>query len=327
MLPSGGAAGIATSVVKQHQADQDIFAALTDFVTDVQREASTGGRPGPGRSRGQRALTRAPQCPDRRRGHRRGGGARDLLHRPPRPPAPAAGAQGGQAGRPGRPDRAQHPAHRSGHRRRHPGQPRSGAGAGRGAGRLRARHRGAGRRAAAPGHGRGQPGHRRGPVPPGQRRGPRGRPAPARPAPVVLFRPAARHVGDRRLLDAAGRRARPHRPGLLRRRAQAGARHRARDAQGGGSTAPQSTTSTPASLPRTGAVTASVPACSPGSCSERFFRPRSSTPTVIPVAETTAAATSEAATAADFGGGDFGGGDYGGGDFGGGDFGGGGDFS
>jgi uncharacterized membrane protein YgcG len=47
MLPSGGAAGIATSVVKQHQADQDIFAALTDFITDVQREASTGAGPGP----------------------------------------------------------------------------------------------------------------------------------------------------------------------------------------------------------------------------------------------------------------------------------------
>ena len=47
MLPSGGAADIATSVVKQHQADQDIFAALTDFVTDVQREASTGAGPGP----------------------------------------------------------------------------------------------------------------------------------------------------------------------------------------------------------------------------------------------------------------------------------------
>jgi uncharacterized membrane protein YgcG len=47
MLPSGGAADIATSVVKQHQADQDIFAALTDFITDVQREASTGAGPGP----------------------------------------------------------------------------------------------------------------------------------------------------------------------------------------------------------------------------------------------------------------------------------------
>src|SRR5215468_4567457 len=46
MLPSGGAAGIATNVVKQHQADQDIFAALTDFVTDVQREANSGSSSG-----------------------------------------------------------------------------------------------------------------------------------------------------------------------------------------------------------------------------------------------------------------------------------------
>jgi hypothetical protein len=37
MLPSHGAAEIATRVVKQHQADQNIFAALTAFVTDVQR--------------------------------------------------------------------------------------------------------------------------------------------------------------------------------------------------------------------------------------------------------------------------------------------------
>src|SRR5262245_18913843 len=42
MLPSGGAAGIATSVVDQHRADQDIFAALTDFVSDVQDQASPG---------------------------------------------------------------------------------------------------------------------------------------------------------------------------------------------------------------------------------------------------------------------------------------------
>jgi uncharacterized membrane protein YgcG len=48
MLPAGGAADIATSVVKQHQADQDIFAALTDFVTDVQREASSGSGSSPG---------------------------------------------------------------------------------------------------------------------------------------------------------------------------------------------------------------------------------------------------------------------------------------
>jgi uncharacterized membrane protein YgcG len=43
MLPSGGAAGIATSVVDQHRADQNIFAALTDFVSDVQDQASPGG--------------------------------------------------------------------------------------------------------------------------------------------------------------------------------------------------------------------------------------------------------------------------------------------
>jgi uncharacterized membrane protein YgcG len=55
MLPAHGAADIATRVVRQHQADQNIFAALTAFVTDVQREAgprpghaqSGGGQPGP----------------------------------------------------------------------------------------------------------------------------------------------------------------------------------------------------------------------------------------------------------------------------------------
>ena len=39
MLPSGGAGDIATRVVGQHQADQDVFAALTEFVDDVQHEA------------------------------------------------------------------------------------------------------------------------------------------------------------------------------------------------------------------------------------------------------------------------------------------------
>jgi uncharacterized membrane protein YgcG len=39
MLPPGGAADIATRVVEQHQADQDVFAALTAFVDDVQHEA------------------------------------------------------------------------------------------------------------------------------------------------------------------------------------------------------------------------------------------------------------------------------------------------
>jgi hypothetical protein len=42
MLPSHGAADIATTVVQQHQADQDIFAALTDFVNDVQHESGAG---------------------------------------------------------------------------------------------------------------------------------------------------------------------------------------------------------------------------------------------------------------------------------------------
>jgi uncharacterized membrane protein YgcG len=42
MLPSGGAADIATQVVEQHRADQNVFAALTDFVTDVQDQAGSG---------------------------------------------------------------------------------------------------------------------------------------------------------------------------------------------------------------------------------------------------------------------------------------------
>ena len=42
MLPSHGAADIAARVVAQHQADQDIFAALTDFVKNVEHEAGTG---------------------------------------------------------------------------------------------------------------------------------------------------------------------------------------------------------------------------------------------------------------------------------------------
>jgi hypothetical protein len=41
MLPSHGAADIATTVVEQHRADQNISAALTDFVTDVQNEAGS----------------------------------------------------------------------------------------------------------------------------------------------------------------------------------------------------------------------------------------------------------------------------------------------
>ena len=50
MLPGHDAAAIATQVVRQHQADGNIFAALTDFVTDVQRQASSG--PAAGREGG-----------------------------------------------------------------------------------------------------------------------------------------------------------------------------------------------------------------------------------------------------------------------------------
>ncbi len=46
VLPQGGAAGIATAVVQRHQADQDIFAALQDFVRDVQQQS--GSAPGTG---------------------------------------------------------------------------------------------------------------------------------------------------------------------------------------------------------------------------------------------------------------------------------------
>ena len=45
VLPPGAAANIATTVVEQHQADQDIFAALQDFVRDAQQES--GSAPGP----------------------------------------------------------------------------------------------------------------------------------------------------------------------------------------------------------------------------------------------------------------------------------------
>jgi uncharacterized membrane protein YgcG len=42
MLPPHGAATIATQVVQQHQADQNIDAALSAFVTEVQQQAGTG---------------------------------------------------------------------------------------------------------------------------------------------------------------------------------------------------------------------------------------------------------------------------------------------
>src|SRR5215831_11375277 len=47
VLPQGAAADIATTVVQQHQADQDIFAALQGFVRDVQHQAgSAAAAPG-----------------------------------------------------------------------------------------------------------------------------------------------------------------------------------------------------------------------------------------------------------------------------------------
>src|SRR6266496_50827 len=46
VLEAGAAANIATTVVQQHQSDQDIFAALQDFVRDVQQEAQAPGSSG-----------------------------------------------------------------------------------------------------------------------------------------------------------------------------------------------------------------------------------------------------------------------------------------
>jgi hypothetical protein len=46
VLEAGAAANIATTVVQQHQSDRDIFAALQDFVRDVQKEAQDPGSSG-----------------------------------------------------------------------------------------------------------------------------------------------------------------------------------------------------------------------------------------------------------------------------------------
>ncbi len=46
MLPPGAAADIATRAVEAHQEERNVFAALTDFVDDVQREASSGSGSG-----------------------------------------------------------------------------------------------------------------------------------------------------------------------------------------------------------------------------------------------------------------------------------------
>ena len=43
VLPAGAAAHIATTVVQQHQSDQDIFAALQDFARDAQQESQAPG--------------------------------------------------------------------------------------------------------------------------------------------------------------------------------------------------------------------------------------------------------------------------------------------
>lgn len=50
MLPDHDAAAIATQVVRQHRADGNIFAALMEFVKDVQRQASSGSATGTGGS-------------------------------------------------------------------------------------------------------------------------------------------------------------------------------------------------------------------------------------------------------------------------------------
>jgi uncharacterized membrane protein YgcG len=50
MLPAQGAAAIATQVVQQHQADGNIFAALMEFVKDVQQQAGSGPATGTGGS-------------------------------------------------------------------------------------------------------------------------------------------------------------------------------------------------------------------------------------------------------------------------------------
>ena len=68
VLPSGGAASIATTVVSQHKADGDIFAALQEFVQDVKQQAGSAAD-GSGRRRCPVlvVLARRQRRPDRRR--------------------------------------------------------------------------------------------------------------------------------------------------------------------------------------------------------------------------------------------------------------------
>ena len=48
MMPTGTAADLATQVVQQHKGDGDIFAALTDFVSDVKQQSGSSGDSGTG---------------------------------------------------------------------------------------------------------------------------------------------------------------------------------------------------------------------------------------------------------------------------------------
>jgi hypothetical protein len=171
MLPAQGAADIATRVVEQHQGDQNVFPALTEFVNDVQHEAgSTGSGTAasapshvlrnvlitlavivvlaglgffliarPIRKRRQRELKELKEA--------KSAAQDDLI-------ALSNGLTDHQADG-------------------------GGGGTGGGPGRLRAGHRRPRQRQARQGDGRGQPGHRRGPVSPGVRRCSRGRPAQA----------------------------------------------------------------------------------------------------------------------------------------------------
>jgi len=56
VLPAGAAANIATTVVQQHQSDQDIFAALQDFVRDVRQQAQAPGSSAAGASQPSHTL-------------------------------------------------------------------------------------------------------------------------------------------------------------------------------------------------------------------------------------------------------------------------------
>ena len=67
MLPSPAAAEIATSVMRQHQADKNVFRALTDFVTEVQNESRLRLRLRLRRWCGEYPLAGAPDPSDYRR--------------------------------------------------------------------------------------------------------------------------------------------------------------------------------------------------------------------------------------------------------------------